>query len=329
MMRKLIVVGDPPAPGGAVLPYSGPMMDVFGHRIALIGGRAYCGGCNSVGIIAKAGGPRRGEFYGAEMALEGDVVVCHCPVPPPLIATLVHNTNFDDMLGGSVHEYQASLATLPGWFAGVTPAVEASSKIVDELVEHPPEAEHTENICPNMTNKEFVKLVLRLRDLAVELVKKRLQDLDVWGRPEKERAAKWFGVSDEDLRQYLKTGLQEALRVLKGLTGDNFVRYSAEAMRNVGCTPSGNKAGLAAEVCGPDTKTHTIGIALEFCTLPDISYRVDSQMGTIIHEVTHFNDVFSSKDPVYHMGQSLALASQPSVARGNADSITGYVVYGD
>ena len=50
MMRKVIVVGDPPAPGGAVLPYSGPMMDVFGHRIALIGGRAYCEGCNSVGM---------------------------------------------------------------------------------------------------------------------------------------------------------------------------------------------------------------------------------------------------------------------------------------
>jgi len=88
MMRKVIVVGDPPAPGGAVLPYGGHMSDVFGHRFALIGGRAYWEGCNSVGIIAKAGGPRRGCFHGAEMALEGDVVVCHCPVPPPLVGTM-------------------------------------------------------------------------------------------------------------------------------------------------------------------------------------------------------------------------------------------------
>jgi uncharacterized Zn-binding protein involved in type VI secretion len=55
MMRKILVVGDSPAPGGRVLPYDGPMLDLYGHRAALIGGRAYCEGCNSVGIIAKAG----------------------------------------------------------------------------------------------------------------------------------------------------------------------------------------------------------------------------------------------------------------------------------
>jgi uncharacterized Zn-binding protein involved in type VI secretion len=58
MLRKVIVVGDPPASGGAVLPYVGPMMEVDGHRIALIGGRVYCEGCNSVGLIAKADGPQ-------------------------------------------------------------------------------------------------------------------------------------------------------------------------------------------------------------------------------------------------------------------------------
>ena len=41
MMRKVVLVGDPPA-GGRVLPYDGPMVDFFGHRPALIGGRAYC-----------------------------------------------------------------------------------------------------------------------------------------------------------------------------------------------------------------------------------------------------------------------------------------------
>lgn len=61
-MRRFLVVGDPPAAGGRFLPYHGPMVDFFGHQAALIGGRAYCEGCNSVGIIAKAGGPRRQQF---------------------------------------------------------------------------------------------------------------------------------------------------------------------------------------------------------------------------------------------------------------------------
>jgi uncharacterized Zn-binding protein involved in type VI secretion len=329
MMRKLIVVGDPPAPGGAVLPYDGPTMDVIGHRIALIGGRAYCEGCNSVGIIAKAGGPRRGVFYGAEMALEGDVVICHCRVPPPLVAKLVQNTNFDDMLAGN-REFSASYTALLGWFAGDSPSIAASKKVVDELVKHPPEAEQIENICPNMTNKEFAIKVMGLRDLAVDLVEKRVKDLTAWGKPERERVTKWFGQNDEDLRRHLDAGLKSCIRVLKGLTEANFVRYSEEAMRNVGCVPSGNGSTLAAEVCKPDLKTRTIGIGLVFCDLPDISYRIDSKLATIIHEVTHFNDVFSSTDKVYQMQQSLKLlASDPTAAMVNADSVVGYVLYGD
>jgi len=330
MMRKVIVVGDPPAPGGAVLPYGGQMSDVFGHRLALIGGRAYCEGCNSVGIIAKAGGPRRGCFHGAEMALEGDVVVCHCPAPPPLVSRLRYAPVYDDEMAGAVDEFEASFAGLPGWFSGDAAAVAASKKLVDGMVEHPPQAEQMEKICPNMTNKEFATKVMGLRDLAVDLVERRVKDLRVWGKAERERAAKWFGQNDEDLRRYLDVGLRSCIRVLKGLTEANFVRYSEDLMRSLGCVPSGNGDRLAAEVCKPDLETRTIGIGLAFCELPDISYRIDSKLATIIHEVTHFNDVFSSNDAVYQMGQSLnLLASKPSAARVNADSIVGYVLYAE
>jgi uncharacterized Zn-binding protein involved in type VI secretion len=294
MMRKLIVVGDPPAPGGAVLPYSGPMMDVFGHRIALIGGRAYCEGCNSVGIIAKAGGPRRGLFYGAEMALEGDVVICHCPVPPPLVATLVHNTNFDDMLGG-MREYEASFATLPGWFAGVTSAVEASSKVVDELVEHPPEAERTENICPNMTNKEFCTLVLKLRDRAITLItKRRLPELERWDKDAQARVKEWFGVADQPIRQYLQKGFTACVDVLRGLDCGNFVRISELTKKNINCVLPKDTSGVAAAVCKPDVATHTIGININFCDLREFSAESDSKLLTLIHEVTHFDDCFGT-----------------------------------
>lgn len=196
-------------------------------------------------------------------------------------------------------------------------------------MKHPPEADQTENICPNLTNREFCDLVLGLRDVAVGLVEQRLKDLDVWGKPEQQRVARWFGTSDDDVRQYLKTGFRQTLKVLMELTGDNFVRYSEQAMRNVGCTPSGNKGRLLAEVCGPDTQTHTIGIGLDFCELRNSSYGTDSKMNTLIHEVTHFQDTFASKDTVYTMSASLRLASQPNVARTNADSLTGYVVYVD
>lgn len=217
----------------------------------------------------------------------------------------------------------------PGWFRNDPTNLAASKKLVDSEVKHPPEAQQIENICPNMTNKEFCTLVMGLRERAVELIEARLKDLEKWGRPEQQRVAKWFGQSDQALRQHLHGGLNACIRVLMGLTCDNFVRYSEKAMRNVGCTPSGNSGGLAAEVCKPDTKTHTIGIGIGFCTIPKLSYSVDSQLGTLIHEVTHFDDTFSSNDTVYQMRQSLSLATRPSEARTNADSITGYVLYGD
>ncbi|WP_432728244.1 M35 family metallo-endopeptidase [Variovorax sp. W6] len=330
MMRKVIVVGDPPAPGGAVLPYDGHMSDVFESRFALVGGRAYCEGCNSVGIIAKAGGPRRGCFHGAEIALEGDVVVCHCPVPPPLVSRLRYAPTYDDEMAWAADEFEPRFTAVPGWFTSDAATVAASKKLVDGMVEHPPEAEQTENICPNMTNKEFATKVLGLRDLAVGLIEKRIKDLAEWGKPERERVAKWFGQSDQDLRHYLDAGLRSCIRVLQDLTEANFVRYSEALMRSLGCVPSGNGDRLAAEVCKPDLETRTIGIGIAFCELPDISYRIDSKLATIIHEVTHFDDVFSSNDTVYQMQQSLKLmASKPSEARVNADSIVGYVLYAE
>lgn len=323
------MVGDRPTSGGRVLPYEGPLKDIHGHRVALVGGRVHCEGCNSVGLIAKAGGLHRGGFYSAEIALESDVVICHCSVPPSLVSTLPNSMTCDDGLAAAVSAYGPGFSALPGWFARDTKSVLASSKVVDGLVKHPPEAEQTENICPNMTNKAFCDLVLELRDDAVGLVEQRLRDLDVWSKPEQQRVARWFGTSDDEVRQYLKNGFRQTLKVLKELTGDNFVRYSEQAMRNVGCTPSGNKGRLLAEVCGPDTRRRTIGIGLEFCELRKNSYGTDSKMNTLIHEVTHFEDTFSSKDMVYTMGASLRLASQPNVARTNADSLTGYVVYVD
>lgn len=335
MMRKQIVVGDPPASGGAVLTYSGPIMDVFGHRIALIGGRAYCEGCNSVGIIAKAGGPRRGLFYGAEMALEGDVVICQCPVPPPLVATLVHNTNFDDMLAGA-RDFNASYAALPGWFAGDSPSIAASKKLVDELVEHSPGAEQTENICPNMTNKEFAALAMKLRDLAIDYItKKRLPELERWDKEAQALATTWFGVADASLREHLQRGLAACVRVLEGLEAKNFVRFTAGG-KLVSCVLD-NGVGTVAAVCKPDVATHTIAIALPFCELEHDNRLVfgtdkvrdgDSRLLTLIHEVTHFYDTFRSNDTWYGTVKSRRQVNSQNLEalRVNADSIAGYIL---
>ncbi|MGJ7488687.1 M35 family metallo-endopeptidase, partial [Variovorax sp. LT2P21] len=72
----------------------------------------------------------------------------------------------------------------------------------------------------------------------------------------------------------------------------------------------------------------TIAINVSFCTLRDVAANLDSQLSTLIHEVTHFNDTFGSLDTLNHLSQSRSAAkTDPKGMKTNADSITGYVVW--
>ena len=87
--RNLVLVGDPLSTGGAVLPHNHNLDTRKGVSFAYINGKVHCDTCNSIGVIAKAGGPSRLNFRGQEAALEGDIVLCKCSVPPTLVAKAV------------------------------------------------------------------------------------------------------------------------------------------------------------------------------------------------------------------------------------------------
>ena len=191
--------------------------------------------------------------------------------------------------------------------------------------------DHPELICPNMTNAEFARKVMQRRDKAISLIDKRIVELRGWSPTARDRVAQWFGNSDIATRDNLAGGLSRIRQVLAGLTPSNFVRYSEAAMAQVGCVSNPKaKLGVVAEVCAPDTATHTIAIHLDFCELRDFSYSLDSQVSTLVHEVSHFNDTMSTGDPVYFMRKCRELAkTNPEITLHNADSIAGYVIYED
>ncbi|WP_082797837.1 PAAR domain-containing protein [Collimonas arenae] len=97
VMRKIVVVGDKTTTAGVILPNANSTFSVgdASHKVALIGGQATCLACKGVGVIAKAGGPRRMNFMG-EVALENDIVICGCPVHPKLVANLRQTMTYDD-----------------------------------------------------------------------------------------------------------------------------------------------------------------------------------------------------------------------------------------
>ncbi|MDA7418830.1 M35 family metallo-endopeptidase [Xenophilus arseniciresistens] len=190
--------------------------------------------------------------------------------------------------------------------------------------------ETAEAICPSITNQEFARRVLRLRDVCIDKIGRRLLGLRRWDAAEQARVTLWFGKSDAGTRAHLERGYMATIRVLEGLGPENFVRFSADNMRKIGCVTDNSQrsSDVAAAVCRPDTATHTIAINLGFCSLRESSGMTDSQLSTLLHEVTHFEDTFASTDLAYTMWSALRLAkSNSAVAFNNADNLVGYVIH--
>ncbi|WPB57753.1 M35 family metallo-endopeptidase [Xylophilus sp. GOD-11R] len=327
MQRYQVLVGDQPARGGEVLPYEiDHGFTIDGAAVALIGGRAYCAACNGVGVIAKAGGPYRSTLHGAEMALEGDVVVCDCPVPPALVASRQRFHSVDDReetVGNALPA--ATVASI--WYGEDSVALTNSKKVVDGLVRHPPEALQNDRICPAQTNEKFYEDMMANCERAIYLVNRKIEQLQVWDEVARRDVKYWFGREDVEIRRYLIEGLSRTVAALHELTPKNFVRYSDEFARRIYCRVDPSPEAVAG-VCKSDTRNRIIGIARGFCSIPSDSGSVDSQVGTIIHEVTHFDDVFSANDYVYHYRQSAEMAKTDSGRpMKNADSVTGYVMW--
>ncbi|WP_260463904.1 hypothetical protein [Burkholderia sp. Bp8963] len=71
-------------------------------------------------------------------------------------------------------------------------------------------------ICENMTDAEFRKKVLTLRDEALKIIAQRIHELVAWEAPAQARVKEWFGKTDETIRTTLLNGLAELAKVMKG-----------------------------------------------------------------------------------------------------------------
>ncbi|NLP63363.1 M35 family metallo-endopeptidase [Paraburkholderia sacchari] len=191
----------------------------------------------------------------------------------------------------------------------------------------------TTPICPNMTDREFRVMAKRLLGWAVTLVERRIADLNRYDSATKARMTYWFNRSDDGTRQYLMAGFSRHLAALKSLTPASLVRSDPKLDRMLGCVPNLiNVDQEAAHVCGPNTERRLVGIALKFCNvLRDQNMYGDSRLSTLIHEVTHFADTFASGDPRYGIDPKAAewARNNPEQALRNADTLTGYVIYGE
>jgi hypothetical protein len=186
-------------------------------------------------------------------------------------------------------------------------------------------------ICQNMSNKEFRETIVRDRDMAVTLIQNRIKALTRWDQTEQARAMKWFGSSSNDVRSVLTAGLPKLLGVMQNLKPENVIRWDEQKQRNITCTIFPDNGSTDAAVCKPDTAKRIIAIYPHFCTSPDAQLWKGCKVLTLIHECTHFTDVFNSNDEMYgvSIGLSFWAKSNPDKAIQNADSIACYVGFED
>ncbi|WP_027212055.1 M35 family metallo-endopeptidase [Burkholderia sp. WSM2232] len=188
-------------------------------------------------------------------------------------------------------------------------------------------------ICPNMTDNEFRVIAKRLLGWAVTLVERRIGDLNRNDAATKQRMMYWFNRTDDSTRQYLLAGFSRHLAALRDLTPACLVRSDPDLDRMLGCMPNlKNVDREAAHVCGPNTERRLISIGMKFCNgLRDQNMFGDSRLSTLIHEVTHFSDTFGSGDRRYGLDPTAAewARNNPDEALRNADTLAGYVVYGE
>ncbi|MCG5071981.1 M35 family metallo-endopeptidase [Paraburkholderia tagetis] len=186
-------------------------------------------------------------------------------------------------------------------------------------------------ICSNMSNKEFRNSIIKSRDEAVILIQSRIAALARWDASEQARAKKWLGRSDSTTRSILTAGLPKLLDVMRNLKPENIIRWDQQKQRNITCTIFPDNGATDAAVCKPDTEKRIIAIYPHFCTSPRSQLWHGCQVLTLIHECTHFTDVFNSTDDMYGVTVGLSFWAQdnPDKAIRNADSLACYVGFKD
>jgi hypothetical protein len=188
---------------------------------------------------------------------------------------------------------------------------------------------NTTPICKNMTNAQFRSLMMQLRDIALRLISNRITALSTMWTSEQKRMQQWLGRSDLESKKILQAGLGRLSTVMSELKPENLMRYDDERQRTLSCSPVGDNGSTDASVCKPDSAKRIIAFYSHICTEPDAFLEKACKLKALIHECTHFTDVFDSVDRMYGNGRGLEIWTRANEADAftNADNLTHYIAH--
>jgi hypothetical protein len=133
---------------------------------------------------------------------------------------------------------------------------------------------------------------------AIDLLKKRLDDLDAWDQDTQESFLTWFGTDEDKARKLVRARIVKAIAKLQALRVENFVPIRPP--RKAGMTAHEYQDAIDEyyeefAFVNPDKRggryEMTVHIGPEFATADDTT-----RAGTLIHEVSHFFTVGQTDD---------------------------------
>ncbi|APA85680.1 hypothetical protein BJG93_09960 [Paraburkholderia sprentiae WSM5005] len=186
-------------------------------------------------------------------------------------------------------------------------------------------------ICENMSNAEFRRLIMRLRDAALTLINERIADVARWDKSAQDRVKRWFGRSDQFVHNRLSFGLPRLATAMQQLQPEKIIRWDEQKGMQISCAITPDRGVNDAAVCKPDSARRIIAIYPHFCTLPDADVSTNCKLKVLIHECTHYIDTFDSDDVIYGFGSGIGYWAQtdPDGACRNADNFACYIAHFD
>ncbi len=300
----MVTPGVPPIPhvGGPILPPGGINVLIGGLPAATLGGMCTCVGPPDVivrGSFTVLIGGRPAARMGDNTA-HGGMITIGCPTvligdfgmgEPGVITPEMLNTMF--------------LAALA--IAGVTQDT-SRQQVLD--------GKDGGGGAANTGNPSALKAIAD----AKVMLKKKQDELALWDDKAKENVKKWMGDDSEATRTMLQDRIKKEQALLDTMDEKNFKPGTQKALGKK------NKIEDIYAYVIPNDTTHTVYVGGLFDDPDTPDTGQDSRAGTVVHELSHFDDVGGTKDVIYGADNAKNLAKKkPAGAQKNADNFEYYM----
>jgi type VI secretion system secreted protein VgrG len=144
-----------------------------------------------------------------------------------------------------------------------------------------------------------------------EMLENKKAALERWNEEDQAEFKKWFGTTDNNARDKIKSRIDKELDLNSKTTINNFKP----------ATPDEKDCYAYVQ---PNDKSHTVYLGDDWENAA--ASGTNSKPGTLTHEMSHFSDVGGTDDHQYGTSGCKELAkNDPDLAQNNADSFEYYV----